>query len=61
MAVFGNKDKEFWESLKRWNVIIILIETWIDEKNGIEQGRVCRRVLCEKDRKREKRIRGEGQ
>lgn len=31
MAEIGNKDKEFWECLREWDVII-LVETWTDEK-----------------------------
>jgi len=33
VAGLGNKDKEFWVGLKSWD-IIILIETWVDEKGG---------------------------
>jgi len=27
----GNKDREFWEKIKEWDVIIMM-ETWIDKK-----------------------------
>jgi len=31
VAGLGNKDRDFWESLKKWDVMI-LIETWTEEK-----------------------------
>lgn len=31
MAGLGNKDKEFWEGLKDWDVTVTS-ETWVDEK-----------------------------
>lgn len=31
VAELGNKDKEFWEELKRWDVML-LFETWVEEK-----------------------------
>lgn len=32
VAGFGNKDKEFWKSLKEWDVMV-LMETWVEEKS----------------------------
>jgi len=31
VAGMGNKDKKFWESLKKWE-IIVLMETWMEKK-----------------------------
>lgn len=31
MAGLTKKDKEFWESLRKWDVVTIM-ETWIEEK-----------------------------
>lgn len=31
IAGLGNKDREFWQGLKNWEVIV-LIETWVEEK-----------------------------
>ncbi|EFN79868.1 hypothetical protein EAI_05892 [Harpegnathos saltator] len=31
VAGLGNKDREFWEGLKEWD-IMVLMETWIDER-----------------------------
>lgn len=31
MAGLVNKDKEFWEGLKNWDVIV-LSKTWVEEK-----------------------------
>lgn len=39
----GNKDRKFWEGLKKWEMIV-LIETWVEEKgwrgwrDGIPKG-----------------------
>lgn len=35
MAGLRNKDKDFWEGLKEWDVVI-LSETWVD-KGGWER------------------------
>lgn len=31
VAGVRNKDKDFWEGLEEWD-IVVMIETWIDEK-----------------------------
>ena len=31
VAGVGNKDKEFWEGIEEWDVVI-LMETWLDGK-----------------------------
>jgi len=33
VAGLRSKDRDFWESLKGWD-IIILLETWVEEKGG---------------------------
>lgn len=32
VAGLRNKDREFWERIKQWDVMVF-IETWIDEKH----------------------------
>lgn len=31
----GNKDKEFWEGLREWDVLVIT-ETWVNEKGWVK-------------------------
>lgn len=31
VAGVGNKDREFWQRIKRWDVIV-MSETWLEEK-----------------------------
>lgn len=35
MAGLVNKDREFWERLKEWDVLVIS-QTWVDEKGWIK-------------------------
>lgn len=52
VAGLGNKDKDFWNSLRDWE-IICLTETWVEEKGWEKKLReIYRRIIYGRNNER---------